>query len=156
MKTIIEGYERKKHPLYGTWTNMRDRCNNPNNKDYKFYGAKGIKVCVAWNDFLTFVEDLKNIGNKPEGFTLDRIDPAKDYLPENVQWSSKTKQARNQSINKHNKTGVSGVNKMKCGGYIARIRNDGERLYLGYFKNLDDAVKARKDKEKELGWYDVK
>ena len=156
MKTIVDGYERKKHPLYGTWSNMRDRCNNTNNKDYKFYGAKGVRVCERWGDFFNFVEDLKRIGNKPEGFTLDRIDSENDYAPSNVRWSSKTKQARNQCVRKNNKVGVTGVNKTKAGGYVARIWDGGERLYLGYFKKLEDAIRARKEKEKELGWHNVK
>jgi hypothetical protein len=156
MKTIVEGYERKKHPLYGTWLNMRDRCNNPNNKDFKFYGECGISVCKEWDDFVVFVNDLKAIGDRPEGFTLDRIDSSKNYEPTNVQWSSKSRQARNQKRRSTNKTGTPGVNKMKCGGYIARIRHNGERIYIGYFKNLEDAVQARLTKEKELDWHNVK
>ena len=155
MKRLIEGYDSKHHPLSGTWSNMRSRCNNPKNKDYKFYGAKGVKVCPRWDDFALFVLDLKSLGEKPNNYTLDRIDSSKDYSPDNVRWASKSKQSRNQKIKHTNKTGVSGVNKMKCGGYVARIHNNGERVYLGYFKNIDDAISARLNAEKELGWRDV-
>lgn len=156
MKTIVDGFNRKEHPLYGTWSNMRDRCNNPNNKDFKFYGGRGICVCREWDDFSVFVKDLKSIGHKPNGFTLDRIDSSKNYGPKNVRWASKSKQARNQKRRSTNKTGTSGVNKMKCGGYVARIHHNGERIYIGYFKNLDDAIQARLNKEKELDWHNVR
>lgn len=156
MSSIVEGYARKKHPLYAIWTNMRDRCNNANNKDYKFYGARGIKVCGQWGDFERFVVDMATVGPRPIGFTLDRVNSCGDYSPANVRWSSKSKQARNQKIRSTNNSGTSGVNEMKCGGYVARITNNGERVYLGYFKNLDDAIAARLDAEIRYGWHNVK
>ena len=58
----------EKHPLYRTWLNMKDRCNNPNNKRWKHYGGRRITVCERWNDFTKFIED---IGEKPHGATLD-------------------------------------------------------------------------------------
>jgi len=153
---LVEGFKSSDHPLYGTWTNMRDRCNNPNNKDYKFYGAKGIKVCERWASFENFVFDVNGLGEKPHGFTLDRIDGSKDYYIENCRWASKMKQARNQKMRNSNKSGVLGVNKMKDGGYMARItNNNNERIYLGYFKTLEEAIAARIEAEKKLEWKNV-
>lgn len=62
----------KKHPLYSIWKTMKNRCNNKNNHKYNRYGGRGIKVCPRWdNNFLEFVKDM---GPRPEGYTLDRID----------------------------------------------------------------------------------
>lgn len=152
---LVEGFKSSDHPFYGTWSNMRDRCNNPNNKDYKFYGAKGIKVCFRWDLFENFVFDLNSLGMKPNGFTLDRIDSSKDYCIENCRWASKMKQARNQKIKHSNKSGVSGVNKTKDGGYMSRITNEGGRIYLGYFKTLEEAIEARIKAEEKLRWKNV-
>ena len=50
---------KRKHPLYGTWVKMKQRCYNPNNKDYKYYGARGIRVCTRWLDsFENFLFDI--------------------------------------------------------------------------------------------------
>lgn len=155
-RKIVEGSKSTLHPLHGTWSNMRDRCNNPNNKDYPFYGAVGIRVCRRWDDFSSFVEDVNALGPKPSSFTLDRIDSRKNYEPKNVRWASKTKQARNQKMRNTNQSGCSGVNQTSCGGYVARIRHKGERLYLGYFRSLEEAVAARKKAEKDLDWRNVK
>ena len=57
---------------------MRSRCNNPHATDYEYWGGRGIKVCKRWDDFENFVADM---GERPEGMTLDRIDPDGDYEP---------------------------------------------------------------------------
>lgn len=136
------------HPLYHTWENMRARCNNPNNTGYRWYGARGIKVCKKWNDFAKFVKD---IGEKPEGMTLDRIDNNGNYEPDNVRWVNQVKQGRNARLNKRNKTGAKGVwyNK-KVKNYQVFIRADGKRLYLGSFYSLSEAIEARIKAEKRL------
>lgn len=79
------------HPLYHIWKDMRYRCNNPNNKSYKNYGGRGIKVCDEWqNDFMSFYKWALNSGYKyeklPNGIsrlTIDRIDMNGDYSPNN-------------------------------------------------------------------------
>jgi len=155
IKVIVEGVRSSLHPLHPTWANMRGRCNNPNNKDYQFYGAVGIKVCSRWDDFALFVEDLRKLGPCPEGYTLDRIDSQKDYSPDNVRWASKSKQARNQKIRRTNKCGCPGVTQMIDGGYVARIHHNGERIYLGYFRTIEEAIAARKKAEVKLDWHNV-
>lgn len=65
---------------YYAWNSMMGRCNRPNHQMYKYYGAKGIKVCERWHDYNNF---LKDMGKAPEGLTLDRIDNNKGYSPEN-------------------------------------------------------------------------
>ena len=89
---------RLKHPLHKTWHGMLNRCNNPKNAAYKWYGGKGVGVCKRWtNDFWAFVADM---GERPVGMTLDRIDRNKDYEPANCRWADDTTQQRNRSNNK--------------------------------------------------------
>lgn len=83
--------------IYNTWAQMLSRCNNPKAQSYPHYGAKGIKVCDRWKDFSNFYADM---GDIPEGKTLDRVDGRKGYEPTNCKWSTHKEQARNKSTSK--------------------------------------------------------
>jgi hypothetical protein len=85
------------HPLYHTYWNMLNRCEDPSRKDYHNYGGRGITVCAEWHDLTTFITSIEaSIGPRPEGMTLDRIDVNGDYEPGNVQWATWEQQAGNR------------------------------------------------------------
>lgn len=73
---------------------MKQRCSDPNHDNFRYYGGIGIKVCPEWAaSFEAFVSDM---GERPDGMTLDRINPYGDYEPDNCRWADKTTQNNNQ------------------------------------------------------------
>jgi len=81
-------------PTYKSWQKMLERCRNPNAVQYKWYGGKGVAVCDRWYSFERFFEDM---GPRPAGRTIDRIDSSGNYEPSNCRWATKLEQIWNQS-----------------------------------------------------------
>ena len=90
-------------PEYKVWKGMKERCYNANNKAYKNYGGRGIKVCERWNNsFDNFINDM---GERPtKNHQIDRIDNDKNYNPENCKWVTRSE----NTLNKRHKLGKSG------------------------------------------------
>lgn len=80
--------------LYDRWTQMLQRCENPNNSHYHLYGGRGIKVCERWHDFALFRADVE--ATYREGLTIDRERNNEGYEPGNFRWATYRVQARNQ------------------------------------------------------------
>lgn len=84
----------KVSPTYVSWYGMKCRCLNPHHIAFKRYGGRGIKVCDRWMNYYNFIEDM---GIRPEGKTLDRIDGNGNYCKENCRWSTPKEQSQNFS-----------------------------------------------------------
>ena len=79
---------------------MRGRCNNPTHQAWPNYGGRGITVCPEWDDFAVFIKDM---GERPDGLTLERIDNNQGYSPDNCKWATHKEQFSNTRTN-HNLT----------------------------------------------------
>ena len=99
-KVIEQGPPMRSHMMtntrtYISWKSMVQRCTYPKHKSWQNYGGAGIKVCESWMG--NFENFLKDMGKRPEGMSLDRIDSLGDYTPENCKWSTPTEQAANRA-----------------------------------------------------------
>lgn len=79
--------------VYQIWYGMKQRCHYVKHIEYHRYGAKGIRVCDEWHGFESFYKDM---GDPPDGMTLDRIDGNKDYCKDNCRWATTKEQSRNR------------------------------------------------------------
>ena len=96
----------KRSSTYNAWINMRRRCQDTSNPRYRDYGGRGITVDSNWASFTAFLEDM---GEKPEGLTLERIDNNKGYCKDNCRWTTYKENNNNKRQYSNNKTGITGV-----------------------------------------------
>lgn len=136
---------RGSHPLYNTWNMMLQRCNNTKFESYKLYGKRGIKVCARWSHNITgFPNFIEDMGQRPQGMSLDRIDTNGNYEPNNCRWATDHQQSSNRRSN-NDRVGVSYSTKNKY--WRAELTVSGSRYYKNFKEKLD-AIKYRATLEK--------
>lgn len=139
-------YSMCNHSLYKTWQHMNGRCHDIKHHRFYLYGGRGIYVDYRWRkSFYKFIQD---VGTKPtKNHSLDRIDNNGNYCKENTKWSTQEEQCRNtqKQQNKNNGTFLC----KKTNRYKAVIGVNKKQIKLGTFKNLEDAIAARKAGEEK-------
>jgi len=126
---------KKTTPTYYSWKSMRGRCNNPNHHT----SYDDVEIAEEWDDFNVFLDDM---GLRPIGMTLDRINGELGYNKQNCRWANPTTQSRNKPM-------FRGVT-IARGMFRSRIGFNNTSVFLGYFNNYFDACCARKSAENKL------
>lgn len=132
-----------KNRSYNSWRAMVRRCTNEQDKDFPHYGGLGIKIDPRWLSYENFVADM---GEPPDGHTLDRINPYGDYTKGNCRWATLTTQARNI----RDSDGPRGV-RLRGKKWYADITVASKKIYSKGCDTKEEAIKAR-EKLKQLHW----
>lgn len=119
-------------PEHQSWSAMCGRCNNPTDPAYARYGGRGIIVCTAWLGTTGFQAFLKDMGPRPVGTSLDRVDVNGNYEPSNCRWATRREQAQN----KRNNVMITAFGKTQCLVEWARERMIPEDTLRGRIKKM--------------------
>ena len=120
---------------------MKQRCLNPNNTAYKFYGGRGITICDEWLDFNNFYNWAMANGYS-DSLTIDRINNDGNYNPDNCRWT--TRSIQNMSKKYKNTSGYVGICKHSNGdAWYGRVRVDKKCYYTGRSKDIHEAARMR-------------
>lgn len=132
---------------YNIWSSLKQRCENENDKSYSRYGGRGISVCERWKDsFENFLEDM---GVSPSNnHSVDRVDNNGNYEPINCKWSTPFEQVTNRRLGSNNTSGTAGVYwREDYGKWSSTINFSRKSIFLGYFEDIEEAIKAREEAE---------
>lgn len=131
--------------LYSVWEAMHQRCYNENATYYEYYGGRGIRVSHEWMEFTNFANDM---GEVPDGFVIDRIEPNGDYSKANCRWVTRSESSYNTRKQKNNTSGRTGVFFSKREGlWLARIDYQGRTIRLGSSATFEGACRLREKAE---------
>ena len=122
---------------YNIWHGMVQRCCNPRHPGFHSYGARGIGVCARWrDDFMAFFADL---GPRPSEHSIDRLDNARGYEPDNCRWATRSQQQRNRT---RRPNAVGACYLPKKDRWQARINIHARAVCLGTYKSKEEAMAA--------------
>ena len=116
-------------PTYNAWRSIIGRCKNESASSFKYYGGRGIKVCLRWHEFSNFLEDM---GERPVGKSIDRIDNDGDYEPGNCRWATSKEQANNRRSNAYLEFGGE---RMNLEQWAERIGIPSNTLWMRLYDN---------------------
>jgi len=123
-----------------SYYNAKNRCNNPKSRNWADYGGRGIKFL-----FTGFSQFYTELGPKPKGMTLDRIDNEGDYKPGNVQWETWSQQRKNQRKQSDSTSTTKGIHwKKETNKWVARLITSQKRIHVGVFNTEEEANVALK------------
>lgn len=132
------GENRSKDPIYKVYCGIKRRCYNKNEKAYRYYGGAGIVVDESWLGSVGFTNFKRDMGERPIGYSIDRIDGTKSYSAENCRWASRVTQNNNRrNIPKYEIDGVVKTKSEWCEHYGIKKRTVTDRVSSGW-----DIIKA--------------
>jgi len=130
--------------LYACYSAIIQRCYNKSNHAYKWYGGRGIALCERWlgrDGYANFAEDM---GDVPEGLSIDKIDNNSNYSPDNCRWATKSEQSINRRDPKNNSSGFLGVSYVKANkNWKSSIQINNQSIWLGSYPTAIEASVAR-------------
>jgi len=136
--------------LYSVWVDIKTRCYNPQYKNYKNWGGRGIAMQENWikdfEAFETYVTSLPKYDADKQGYQLsiDRIDNDSNYCEGNLRWASRSTQNRNRRTQNNNTSGYRGVTFHKANKkYMAQIQVNKKQIYLGLAPTAKEAYQLR-------------